>query len=440
MNKTLRLTAYLVLKKVYFNDAYLNMAIKTINTCHLDTSDTAFVTRLTHTVLEHQNQIDYAYAPLVAGKRIHTAIRIILRMAVAEMLFLNTPDRAAINEAVSLTERIGKAPLKGFVNAVLRKFSQNKNQIVYPNEEENLVEYLNVFSGYQKWLIEEVIGSYGVETAKALLLYKKEDSGSTNVRLNTLKGTPQAIAAEIKADGLEITADSWFEDSALVSHFTGIEQRDLFRQGKITVMGLASMLAVRLCGVKPGMRVLDACAAPGGKTAYLAALMENTGNITAWDIHPHRVELIEKNMNRLGVTNVETDVKDAAVFDSQYTDKFDLVLADMPCTSLGLAYRKPDIKRMKTEADALSLANIQKQLLSNLKRYVKPGGTLLAATCSITKAESDIDWFFKENSDFEEEITDMPNGMEYVKLTHGIQLLPDISGTDGFFICKMKRS
>ena len=360
MNKSLRLTAYLVLKKVFFDDAYLNIALKKINTRHFDEKDTAFLTRLTHTVMEHQNQIDYAYHPLISGKRVHTSIRIILRMAVAEMLFLNTPDRAAINEAVSLTERIGKAPLKGFVNAVLRKFSQIKDQIKYPDEKENLAEYLNVFSGYPEWLIHEVIDNYGDDFAKALFLYKKENTGETAVRLNTLKDKPDEIIAELKSEGLEVRLDKRLSDAAVVSRLTGVEQRDVYLQGKMTVMGLASMLAVRLCAVKPNMRVLDACAAPGGKTAYLAALMENQGEITAWDIHPHRVELIEKNMARLDVNNVTAEVSDAALYDPQYESTFDLVLADMPCTSLGLAYRKPDIKRLKTRADAESFGRLTK--------------------------------------------------------------------------------
>lgn len=168
-------------------------------------------------------------------------------------------------------------------------------------------------------------------------------------------------------------------------------------------------------------------------------MMQNTGSITAWDIHPHRVELIEKNMARLKCTNVSAEVKDAAEYDDSLVGMFDLVLLDLPCSSLGLAYKKADVRLNKTKADVESLAALQKSIINATKNYVKPNGTLMITTCSITRDESDLGWFFKKNKDYLEQKLDMPKGMEYVKKTHGIQLFPHISHMDGFFICKAKR-
>jgi len=433
------MTAYLVLKKVFFDDAFLNMAMKKIKTSHLSEQNLAYVTRLTNSVLENLNQIDYAYAPLIYGKRVHTSVRIILRMAVCEMLFLNTPDRAAINEAVNLTENIGKKPLKGFVNAVLRKFSQTKDQIEYPNIEKDLVAYLKVFSGYPEWLIHEVIESYGEAFAKDFLLYRQKTTDQTHVRANTLISTIDDAKRVIKSEGLLTESDEWFDDGFWITHLTDIENRAAYQQGQMTVMGAASMLSVCLSDVSKDMRVLDACAAPGGKTAYLATKMENTGKILAWDVHAHRVDLINKNLSRLGVSNVTASVQDATVYDPTYNGQFDLVFLDMPCSSLGLAYRKHDIKRIKTEKDIASLQKLQKQILNNAKNYVKPGGTMMVVTCSVTQAESDLAWFFKQNKNFDEQAIELPKHIEAIKRPNGIQLFPHLSKMDGFFVCKIKR-
>ena len=426
-----------MLKKVLSNGAFLNIALKDVT--DLNTQDMAMVTRLSNATIAHLNQIDFVLNPLFSGKRVHASVRLILRMAACEVMFLNTPTRAAVFEAVSLTREIGKEPLSGFVNAVLRRLIEVKDDVVYPDSEKDMAEHLRIFTGYPEWLIGEMIADYGENFAYQLMTFAPEH-GRTHIRLNTLADTPENVLSTLEKQGMEVMPDGVFEDSADILHFSGIAENESYRNGELAVMGLASMLCVRLAGVGKNMRVLDACAAPGGKTAYLAAMMENTGEISAWDIHPHRVGLIEKNMERLRCTNVTAEVKDAAAYDAALKNKFDLVFLDLPCSSLGLAYKKPDVRLNKTKADVESLAALQKDIINAAKNYVKPGGTLMMTTCSITRDESNLSWFFKKNKDFIEQKLDMPKGMEYVKKTHGIQLLPHISYMDGFFICKAKRN
>ncbi len=437
MNRTARYDAHGVLKKVLNDGAFLNIALKDVK--GLSPQDMALVTRLTNTTLEHLNQIDYILEPLIGDKRVHGSVRLVLRMATCEALFMSTPFRAVVFEAVNLTKAIGKGQLAGFVNAVLRRMIATKDDVVYPDPKTDIRGYLRVFTGYPEWLIDEIIEEYGENFALSLFTYTP-DHDQTHVRLNTLAGDTQTILKNCIKQGLTISPDGMFEDGANVTGFGGIADSQGYNSGELTVMGQASMLCVRLAGAEKDMRVLDACAAPGGKTAYLSAMMENTGRIAAWDIHPHRVELIEKNMARLQCTNVSAEVKDAAEYDESLVGVFDLVFLDLPCSSLGLAYKKADVRIGKTKEGIVSLAALQKSIINAAKNYVKPNGTLMITTCSITRDESDLTWFFKKNKDFIEQKMDMPKGMDYVKKTHGIQLFPHISHMDGFFICKAKRN
>ncbi|MEX1306898.1 MAG: 16S rRNA (cytosine(967)-C(5))-methyltransferase RsmB [Eubacteriales bacterium] len=437
MNKSARYDAHGVLKKVLGRGAFLNIALKDVS--GLSLQDMALVTRLTNATLVHLNQIDYVLNPLVGGKRVHASVRLILRMAACEIMFLNTSSHAAVFEAVNLVKEIGKPQLSGFVNAVLRRLIETKDDIVYPDPETDMAEYLRVFTGYPDWLIEEFITDYGEEFAYELMTYMPE-YGETHVRLNTLMDEPETLLKSANDQGLSIELDGMFEDGAVVSNFVNIGENDSYRNGALTVMGQASMLCVRLAEAKSGMQVLDACAAPGGKTAYFSALMGNSGNITAWDIHAHRVDMTKKNLNRLHCTNVSAEVKDAALYDETLISTFDLVFLDLPCSSLGLAYRKPDVRLFKTKADINALAILQRDIINATKNYVKLGGTLMITTCSMTRDESNLAWFFKKNKAFIEETLDVPKGTEYVKKAHGIQLFPHISKMDGFFICKAKRT
>ncbi len=437
MNKTARYDAHGVLKKVLNDGAFLNMALKDVK--GLSPQDMALVTRICNTTLEHLNHIDYILDPLFGGKRVHGSVRLVLRMATCEALFMSTPFRAVVFEAVNLTKAIGKGQLAGFVNAVLRRMIATKDDVIYPDPKTDMAEYLRVFTGYPEWLIAEVIEDYGENFANQLMTYA-QGLHTTHVRLNTLAAPAERILDDCVKKGLEITPDGIFEDGAAIVGYSNIANNEEYLSGALTVMGKASMLCVRLADVQKDMRVLDACAAPGGKTAYLAARMENTGSITAWDIHPHRVALINRSMARLKCTNVSAEVKNAAEYDESLIGSFDLVFLDLPCSSLGLAYKKADVRLNKTKADVESLALLHKEIINAAKNYVKPGGTLMITTCSITRDESDLGWFFKKNKDYIEQKLDMPKGMEYVKKTHGIQLFPHISQMDGFFICKAKRN
>lgn len=259
MNKSARYDAHGVLKKVLNDGAFLNIALKDVK--GLSAQDMALVTRICNTTLEHLNQIDYILEPLIGGKRVHGSVRLVLRMATCEALFMSTPFRAVVFEAVNLAKEIGKGQLSGFVNAVLRRMIAVKENVVYPDPKTNMAEYLRVFTGYPEWLIAEMIQDYGESFAHQLMTYT-HDHHQTHVRLNTLAGSVADIVQNCVQQGLEMLPDGMFEDGANIVGFSSIASNQGYLDGEVTVMGQASMLCVRLAGAECDMRVLDACAAP----------------------------------------------------------------------------------------------------------------------------------------------------------------------------------
>ena len=404
--------------------AYANLRVKQL-TASLPEREANLAAALVYHSLDHLLTIDYYLSHFVKGTQ-KPIIRGILRLGVCELLYLSTPAHAAINESVALTKEVGKSGLASFVNAVLRNIDRARASLPpFPAEP---IARLSIQYSYPEWIVREWVSRFGEAQAEALLSHPVSRLEVRAQYPFTREELQQTLP--VASEGNQLDENSL----ALASGFD-LASNPLFLEGKFTVMGESAMLACRALGDMHGKRVLDACSAPGGKSAYLASLMQNDIHLTCCELHPHRKELLDKTLARLHVS-AETMVKDAAVFDPAFEAAFDGVLIDAPCSGLGLLGDKPDIRYSKSEADITALVEIQKNILDVCARYVKPGGVLVYATCTISLRENEeqVAAFLRTHMEFT--LEEIP-----IVLSNGgqIQLLPHVHHTDGFFIARMRR-
>ena len=404
--------------------AYANLRVKQL-TSSLPEREAKLAAALVYHTLDHLLTIDYYLSHFVKGAQ-KPVIRGILRLGVCELLFLSTPAHAALNESVALTKEVGKSGLSGFVNAVLRNIDRNRASL--PPFPSDPVERLSIQYSYPVWIVREWVSRFGETQAEALLSHPVS---AIEVRAQypfTRDALQKALPVESRVNLLDENSLSLEGGFDLASH-------PLFQEGKFTVMGESAMLACRALGDMKGKRVLDACAAPGGKSAYLASLMENDIQLTCCELHPHRKELLDRTLARLHVA-AETRIMDATLFDPALEAAFDGVLIDAPCSGLGLLGDKPDIRYSKSDADVAALVEIQQGILETCARYVKPGGVLVYATCTISARENEaqVAAFLRAHAEFTPEAIPIP-----LPNDGQMQLLPHIHNTDGFFIARMRR-
>lgn len=415
-----RKAAYDILTAITRDGAYTGLALKKHMSSDLSESDRRFASRLVRTTLENLIFIDYSLNKFITAKRVHGSIRNILRLGACQILFMDTKDFAAVNESVKLAKKI-KPQMSGFVNAVLRNLLKNKESIEYPNGDD--AGSYSIKYSYPVWICEKFIKDFSLEFTKELLSYNS--SKATFVRDNTLVSG----SLEEELNKLDLSyKEGEIENSYIISGLTNIEEQEIYKTGKLAVQSKSAMKAVLAAGVKQGDKLLDCCAAPGGKSAYAAALADGNINILSWDIHEHRVDMTNKNYERLCVSNARAVEHDATIFEPCLKEKFDVVLVDAPCSAMGLMAKNPDIRYVRTMKDIQSLSKLQQEILSTCSRYVKAGGTLAYYTCSINREENEsiTDVFLKNNKYF-----------EYVNKPE--TLYPHIEDSDGFYIAIMRK-
>ncbi|MCR5809683.1 MAG: 16S rRNA (cytosine(967)-C(5))-methyltransferase RsmB [Clostridiales bacterium] len=426
-----------ILLKVTQEGAFANLALKEALSDERP-KDVGRLTALVYTTIEHLNYCDHIIDSYAKG-RLHGSVRGILRLAVAEMFFMDTPDHAVCNKAVKLTESIGKGKLKGFVNGVLRNIARDRASGDLPKLPESFPERMRILSGYPEFMVEEYTEDYGEGFAEELML--------AAVRGVALRAVPPLTADELAShlDGLGIPyrRSELADDCVVALNFKGdITKDELFIKGLAAVQSESAMLACRCLDPKPGMNVLDACAAPGGKTAYLSDLMKRQGRITAWDVHPHRVELIKNTLERLGVRNALLETRDASKKDESLCDSFDAILLDVPCSGLG-GGSKPDARLRRTNESIDELANIQYSILETCSAYLKKGGALVYSTCTLSDREDEhvVERFLNEHNEFGlESLADLlPDKLKQRGEKGMLRLFPNVDDTEGFFIAKLRR-
>ena len=354
-------------------------------------------------------------------------IRCILRSAVYQICFLDgVPDSAACNEAVKLAKKRGFHTLKGFVNGVLRNIARNKENITYPEKEKEPVAYLSVIYSLPEWLVRQWKDEYGMERTEQMAAAFLTEQPTT-VRINTERITKQELIDRLQSEGVRVSESVQMEDALFLSGYDYLNKLKSFQEGLFYVQDISSMTAAKEAGAKEQDVVLDLCAAPGGKSIYVAQKMHGTGRVIARDLTPQKVFLIEENIRRCQVSNMQAECADARIFDAAWEKKADLVIADLPCSGLGVIGRKKDIKYKMTVEKEAELVALQREILKNAVRYVKPGGTLLYSTCTIHKAENEenVRWLSEQYPELEVELQK--------------QIFPGEEGNDGFFVARMKK-
>ncbi|MGI5850094.1 MAG: 16S rRNA (cytosine(967)-C(5))-methyltransferase RsmB [Christensenellales bacterium] len=417
-----RRAAYDALTAITKNGAYTALALKEHIPGGLPNEDKKFASMLVRTTLENLLRIDYALNQQIRSKRVHGSVRNILRLGACQILYMNVEDYAAVSESVKLMKQL-KPQMSGFVNAVLRTLIRNKYSIIYPRGEN--VQALSIAYSYPIWICEKFVSDFGFDFTKALFSYSAQKG--TAVRMNPLRTDPVAFEQELDALGFDFEQGS-IAHSYTIKGLSDIENLNVYKKGWIAIQSESAMRAVIQTGIRHGDRLLDCCAAPGGKSAYAAALADNTLDILAFDIHPHRVKMTMKNYERLAVKKTRVKKHDASIFEPCLAKAFDVVIVDAPCSAMGLMAKNPDIRYIRTLNDIAELSNKQYDILSTCARYVKAGGTLAYYTCSINREENEqvTDKFINNHAGYE---------YKYEPMT----LYPHIHGSDGFYIAVIQR-
>lgn len=419
---------------------------------YLDKKERSFITRVTEGTLEHMIELDYILNQFskVKVKKMKPVIRNILRSAVYQLKYMDTvPDSAACNEAVKLAVKKGFGSLRGFVNGVLRNVARNLDQIAYPKDP---VENLSVRYSMPVWILKLWLKSYDMETVEVMLKQFQEEIPLT-VRcqihqpesVNQVVQDVEKLKLQLQKEGLEVEQHPYLPYALWISGYDYLGGLQSFQEGAFSVQDISSMLVCEIAAPKEGDTVIDVCAAPGGKAIHIAEMLHGSGQVEARDLTPYKVGLIQENVERTGLTNIRAVCQDATQYEEESVEKADILIADLPCSGLGVLGKKTDLKYNATEEGCRQLSKLQRDILSVVNRYVKPGGTLVYSTCTINPEENleNVHWLLKTYPQFE--LVDIRDRVcEELKvdvIEKGcLQLLPGVHKSDGFFIaCFRKR-
>jgi 16S rRNA (cytosine967-C5)-methyltransferase len=416
--------------------AYAHLAAKR-KFAGLNDQDRRFAQELLMGTLERMSTLDWVLGHFVRAKRVHRTIRAGLRLGAYQILYLDrVPDAAACSTTVELVRAAGKEALAGFVNGVLRSVAREGRSLPWPDRAADPATYLSVRYGAPRWLAALWIDEMGPEEAEALL-GSPPPSGLV-IRANPFTGEgDQALTRELEKRGMDYRTGTLLP-GALHVRGGGLFDDDVFLDGRVAVQGEASQWLVRVAAHDRPDTIWDVCAAPGGKTAALAAALDGRARILATDVHPHRVELINRTLERLDVPGVTVSLHDGTASLDEDMD-FDLVLVDAPCSGLGTYKEHPDVPLRQSPERIAAIAGLQRRILDNASRYVRPGGVLLYSTCTLTRAENEgqIEGFLARNSRFALEGIPGLNGRFDGGMT---RFTPHRDGTEGFFAARMRRT
>lgn len=429
--KNTREKALQIINDVLYKGTFLEESLEILKVSNIDERDFAFIKEITTGVVRNKTYLDYVIRQnsRVRFNRIHKIILIILEMAIYQMYFLDkVPDYSIVDESVNLAKIYGNKGSISFTNGILRSIAKKKPaQVTLKDSIDNLSTYYSHPRFYTEYFYE----NYGEEFTKKLLKANNEKAPFT-IRVNSFKTNRDDLIKNLSQLGFEIEETTY--DKALnVLNPNGVIDTEYFEKGHFYVQDLGSILVSSFLNPRKDSRVLDLCAAPGGKTTHLSELMDNTGEIVACDKSKGKINLIKENAQRLGCKNISPMINDARVLNDDFVNKFDYVLVDAPCSGTGLYRKKPDIKWNKGIDDLKELGKIQLEILNNAKEYVKDQGLLLYSTCSLSKIENEdvIENFLRENKNFK---------IKKLRDKEVLKLFPSIDGSDGFSICILEKN
>ena len=456
-----------VLLEITENGQFSHIILRDVLTKYqyLEKRERAFITRVTEGTLEHMIEIDYILDQFskTKVKKMKPVIRAILRSAVYQLKYMDSvPDRAVCNEAVKLAVRKGFSGLKGYVNGVLRSVARGLDSVEYPKEK---MEELSVRYSCPKWILDLWGGTYDTEVIEKMLNdFQKEKPVTIRCCLN--RGTPEELKERLEAEGVTVAPHPYLPYAFQISGYDHLSELAAFQEGLFTVQDISSMLVAEIASPKAGAQVIDVCAAPGGKALHVAEKLlladkkrlhedmdgnadgnaggRADGHVEARDLTEAKVELIRENIERTGLTNISAVCRDASVPDPESAGSADLVIADLPCSGLGVIGKKPDLKYKASPDGTDSLVGLQRKILACAQAYVKPGGILVYSTCTVNPAENmdNVHWFLEQYPEFSlDDIHERlcPELRDSVIENGCIQLLPGVHKSDGFFIARLAR-
>ena len=432
-----RETALNVLIACRKDGAWSNSVLKTYTTRDgLDRREAALASRLCYGVLQNRGKLDFYLKQLLTGKLkdLHPVVHDILHLGLYQLFEMDKiPESAAVNESVTLAKKYCRkqrfAP--GLVNAVLRGAIRQKDTLKQPTCLEDRYSH-------PKKLVDLLRENLGDKLE--MMLQANNEAPDMVIQTNTLKISTQELVKRLEGEGVSVKNHPWMIDCLVLADTGRLEQLPAFQEGLFYVQDAAAKLAVLCAQLPKDSKVLDCCAAPGGKSFAAAIAMGGTGHITSCDVHEHKISLIDGGAKRLGMENITASVQDASAFREEWLERMDAVIADVPCSGYGIIRKKPDI-RLKDPDTMRELPQLQLAILKNQARYVKPGGVLLYSTCTVLKRENEdiVEAFLKENTEFTIEKLNLPN--VFPENTNGmLTLVPGEYDTDGFFICRMRRN
>lgn len=435
-----------ILIEINENGAYSHILIRNVleKYQYLQKTERAFITRICEGTIENMIQIDYIINQFskVKAAKMKPLIRNLLRMSIYQLKFMDSiPPSAVCNEAVKLAGKRGFASLKGFVNGILRNISRNIDNITYPDIN-NKKKYLSVIYSMPEWIVEKWLNEYGWEITEKMLKSFLENDNVT-IRCNVSKISVEELIKRLEKENIKAERVPYINYALKIYGYDYIGAIESFNEGLFQIQDVSSMLVVECACIKENDNVIDVCAAPGGKCLHVADKLNSTGHVQARDLTENKVRLIEENIMRSGFNNIEAKVCDALVYDEASKNQADVLIADLPCSGLGIIGKKTDIKYKMTEEKQQELSKLQKDILSVVQSYVKPGGILMYSTCTINKEENEknVEWFL-DNYPFEpESLDDVLDESLHTQTTKKgyIQFLPGVHDTDGFFIAKFKK-
>lgn len=450
-----RAIAMNILEEIMEKDGYCHIVLKRTLTKYQDLKkqDRALITRIVEGTLEHQMTIDYiinSYSKTKV-KKMKPVIRTVLRMSVYQMKYMTQiPDSAICNEAVKLVKKRGLTGLSGFVNGILRTMIREPGKVSFPDPKKDKKAYLSITYSMPEWIIEVLHSQYDWDTVEATLKAFVE-SKETSIRCNTNFVTPDQLEEVLKKEGVTVTQNPNLPEAFKISGYNYLGDLESFQKGYFQVQDLASMLVAKVAGIKKDDFIIDVCAAPGGKSLHAACILQDLGStmevqakkgyVISRDLTEYKVGLITENKVRLKQENLISEVHDALVLDQDNIGKADVVIADLPCSGLGVIGKKPDIKYKIKPESLEELAKLQRQILDVVTQYVKPNGTLIYSTCTMNHEENEGNMnYLVEHLGFTLEGLEehLPIAFHNEDTKRGyLRLLPGVHGSDGFFITRL---
>lgn len=439
-NGNVRDAALSILMAIEKNQAYSNLLLhQTIEKYKIEQKDSGLLTEITYGTLQHKMTLDYYLEPFIKGK-LDDWVRQLLRLSLYQIHYLDRiPNHAAVNEAVEIAKKRSHKGTAGLVNGILRSIL--REGVRSTDEIEDPIERLSIASSHPLWLIKRWVEQFRFEKTE-MMAYENNTPPTQTIRVNLSRTTIDEVMDMLEDEGI-ISHKSGVLPECLHIEKGQVAKTKAFQYGFVSIQDESSMIPTHALRVNPGHRVLDMCAAPGGKSMHIAEQLKGEGSLVSVDLHPHKVTLISEQATRLGFENIETRTMDSRKLTDEYEEEsFDRILVDAPCSGLGVIRRKPDIKYTKKEEDFASLQTIQLRLLDEAAKLIKPNGLIVYSTCTIDETENSgtVQAFLENHPEMVlDKLSDLPNTFHHLMSNGLIHIFPQDFNSDGFFVAAFKK-